>query len=468
MPKKTDTVVIGAGPGGYVAAIRLGQLGVKTLIIEKEYYGGVCLNVGCIPSKALITAAKTYKKIQTADTFGISVQGAKVDAKKMQEFKEGVVKKLTGGVKQLLKGNGVELMEGTARFTGKNTLEVKTKDGKESVEFKHAIIATGSRPIQIHGFEFDEKQVLSSTGALALTKVPKKLVIIGGGYIGLEIGCMYNNLGTEVTVVEMMDQLLPGTDEEVVKTLHRLLKKKGMDIHLEHKAAGIKKGKDGVTVTVEGKDGKKKEIKGDHVLVAVGRRPNTEELGLDRAGVKTNDKGLIKIDDKARSNVQHIFAIGDIVPGMALAHKASKEGTVAAEVIAGKKGASLDHKVVPAAVFTDPEIAYVGLDEKQAKKEGRKVKVGKFMFGANGRALGAAEAEGFVKIVADEDTGEVLGVQIIGPDASDLIAEPTLGIEMGAYTDDIGLTIHTHPTLAEAIHEAAEAAEGHAIHAMNK
>jgi dihydrolipoamide dehydrogenase len=467
MPIDTDAVVIGAGPGGYVAAIRLGQLGVKTLIVEREFYGGVCLNVGCIPSKALITAAKHHRKVREGEKFGIMAKGVEVDAKKLMAFKEDVVKRLTGGVAQLLKANKVQTLMGTARFTGKDTLEVDTGNGKETVRFKNAIIATGSRPIQIPGFPFDGKHVLDSTAALALEKIPRRLVVIGGGYIGLEIATMYHNLGVEVEVVEMLPQILTGQDSEITKHLHRILTKRGIQIHLESKASGVERTKDGVTVGVKTKDGKDLSLAGDHVLVAVGRSPNTKDLGLEAAGVEVGDKGLIATDKECRTNVRHIFAIGDITPGPALAHKASKEGSVAAEVIAGKKSA-LDHKVIPAAVFTDPEVATVGLTEDQAKEQGIAVKTGRFPFGANGRALGAGVSDGFVKIVADAKTEEVLGVHILGPDASDLIAEATLAIEMGAFLDDIALTIHTHPTLAEAVMEAAENAQGHAIHTVNR
>lgn len=468
MATETDTVVIGAGPGGYVAGIRLGQLGVKTLVIEKEFYGGVCLNVGCIPSKALITVAKHHRKLREGEKLGIIAKDVTVDADKIQGFKEDVVKRLTGGVQQLLKANKTQTMDGEARFKDKNTLEVKTKDGKtETVRFKNAIIATGSTPIQIPGFEFDNKAVLDSTGALALKKIPERLVVIGGGYIGLEIACMYHNMGTEVEVVEMMPHLLTGIDQELTKTLQRELKKRGMKFHMESKAKGVERTKNGVTVGIETKNGKEVEIKGDHVLVAVGRRPNTKNLGLENAGVKVNEKGIIETDDQARTNVKHIYALGDITPGPPLAHKASKEGIVAAEVISGKKS-GLDHKVVPAAVFTDPEIAYVGPTEEELKEKGVKYKVGKFPFAANGRALGAGEGTGFTKILSDKETEEVLAVHIIGPDASDLIAEGTLAIEMGAFLDDIALTIHTHPTLAETLMEAAEHAQGHAIHTANK
>lgn len=468
MATSVDTLVIGAGPGGYVAAIRLGQLGVKTLVIEREELGGVCLNVGCIPSKALISAGKLHKKAKEGEKFGLVIKEVGVDAKKLQEFKTSVVKKMTGGIGQLFKANKVEHLYGEAVFKDANTVEVKTRDGKsEKVTFKHCIVATGGRPIQIPGFEFDEDRVLSSTGALELAKIPKEIVIIGGGVIGLEIGCMLHNFGTKVTVIEMLPELLPGSDDEVAKTLHRLLKKRGMEIYTDAKATGMKKTKSSVTVDFEAKDGKKQSVKADHVLVAVGRRPNTDSVGLEKAGVKVGERGLIAIDHQGRTNVKHIFAIGDIVPGLPLAHKASKEGIVVAEVIAGKKSA-LDHKTIPAVVFTDPEVAWTGMSEKEAKEAGRKVKIGKFPFGANGRAVGNNEADGFTKLITDAETGEVLGCTIIGPDASDLIAEPTLAVEMGAFTEDIALTVHAHPTLAETLMEAAEHAQGHAIHTANR
>ncbi len=463
---KTDVLVIGAGPGGYVAAIRLGQLGIKTMIVEKEYFGGVCLNVGCIPSKALITGAKLVEKISHAAEIGISVGDVSVDFSKMQEWKSSVTERLTSGVRTLLKANKVDLLEGTARFKTPKVVEVETANGVETIEAGSTIIATGSRSIQIPGFDVDEKLILSSTGALALDKVPSKLVVIGGGYIGLELGMMYRKLGTEVDVVEMMDQVLPGFDADLSKLVSRSCKKQKINLHLQAKALGWKKKGGGVEVEIEDKNGKSKKLEGDHVLVTVGRRPNSENLGLEEIGV-TLERGFIQIDEKLQTSVPGIYAIGDVAGGLMLAHKASKEGEVAAEVIAGK-ATVMDVRAIPAVVFTDPEIATAGMSESEARAEGYDVKVGKFPFTANGRALTTRETEGFLKVISDAATDELLGVAIVGPEASDLIAEAGLAIEMGAAVEDIALTVHAHPTLAEGMMEAAKAAHGEAIHAVNK
>jgi dihydrolipoamide dehydrogenase len=465
--KRADAVVIGGGPGGYVCAIRLAQLGRNALVVEKEAVGGVCLNVGCIPSKALINASKTADKVRSADKMGVGVSGLRVDLEKMQDWKEGIVSRLTSGVGQLLKGNGVKVLPGTARLRDRTTVEVDGPEGKVAVETDHIVLATGSRPIQIPGFPFDEETVLSSTGALALRKVPPRLLVIGGGYIGLELGTVYSRLGSEVTVVEMMDQLLPGTDPDLVKVVHRGLKKRKVKVHLESRAVGMEQGGAGIVVQVEGAKGAH-SVECDKVLVSVGRRPNTENLGLEAAGVQVDEHGLIPTDQRCRTNVEGIYAIGDICHGLPLAHKASKEGEVAAEAIAGRPGAAMDVRAMPAVVFTEPEIATVGLSETEAREAGHEVRVGSFPFAASGRAMTTQETDGLVKVVADAGTDEVLGVQMVGPGVSDLIAEAALAVEMGASAADIGLTVHAHPTLAEALMEAAKAVHGEAVHILNK
>lgn len=466
MQKNVDALVIGAGPGGYVAAIRLAQLGKKVLLVEKASLGGVCLNVGCIPSKALITAAKTVEKLKKADTMGITVGSVSIDFPKMIGWKDGIVKKLTGGIGQLVKGNGGEVLTGTATFKGPKEVEVQTPDGLVTVHAENVIVATGSRPIEIPGFPFDGKRVISSTGALSLPEIPKRLVVIGGGYIGLELGMMYAKLGSAVTVVERMNQVLPGFDPEIAQLLMRQLKKLNVQVYLDTAAKGFVDGPEVARVQLD-QNGKALEVEADRILVTVGRRPNSEGLGLEKAGIQIDAKGHVPTDRQMRTNVPHIFAIGDVAGQPMLAHKASKEAEVAAEVIAGHN-AAMDVKAIPAVVFTDPEIGSVGLSEEAAKAEGFDVIVGKFPFAALGRAMTTGETDGFVKVVADKATQEVLGVHIVGPEASNLVAEAGLALEMGAFIDDLSLTVHAHPTLAEGLMEAAKAAVGEAIHALNR
>ena len=460
-------VVIGAGPGGYVAAIRLAQLGVKTTIIERGPLGGVCLNWGCIPSKAFIQAAKIVEHIRHAGDIGIEVAGEpKVDLKKMRDWKDGIVRQLTSGIGALLEKSGVTIVRGEASFESPTRLTVKGDDGKQSIDFAHAIIATGSRSMEIPGFAYDGKHLISSRHALDLDTVPKELIVIGGGVIGLEIGCYLNGFGTKVTVVELMDQILPGTDPEVVKTLGRTLKKRGVKVMTKTRASGWKKKGPGVEVTLVDAKDRESTLTADAILLSVGRRPNTEHLGLEQAGVRVDKRGFIQVDGQLRTNVAHIHAIGDITGPPQLAHKASKEGLVAAAVIAGQPEA-YDVRAMPAAIFTDPEIASVGLTEAEAKEQGYETTTGKFPFKALGKALASRESDGFVKIVANKEDDLVLGVHIIGAHASDLIAEATLAIETGACVEDIGLTVHTHPTMAESLMEAAEAVHGQAIHVFN-
>jgi dihydrolipoamide dehydrogenase len=468
MAREVDVFVVGAGPGGYVAAIRCGQLGLKTLVAERQWLGGVCNHVGCIPSKALITASKLYRKAQEAAEIGLTFTGSKVDWPKVQAWKADVVKRLSSGVSNLLKGNKVDLLMGTARLTGAHTAEVRTEDGKvEQVRFKSCILAAGSAPIEIPNFKIDGKRVLTSTEALELPALPKRLVIIGAGAIGLEIACFYANFGTKVTVIELMPQVLPGTDAEVARTLERFLRKRGIELFTGAKAQAAKVSSGGVVVEFEA-EGKPQRAEADHCLVAVGRRALTRELGLDAAGVKLHEKGWVAVNDRLQTNVPHIYAIGDLVGPPQLAHKASKEGIVAAEVIAGQKGAKRDFATIPGVIFTDPEVATAGLSEEEAKKAGYDVGVGKFPFSASGRALTARETEGFSKVVFDRKTHLVLGVHIVGPEASDLISEAALALEMGATTQDLALTVHPHPTLGEALMEAAEDAEGMGIHTLKR
>ena len=466
--ERYDAIVIGSGTGGYPAAIRLGQLGVKTLIIEKQNVGGVCLNVGCIPSKSLIYAAKMFDKVKHLGDLGITVPGAPtIDLVATQKWKETVVGKLTGGVRTLLKANKATLLEGTATFVAPNALEVKKADGSTvRVEAKSIVVATGSTPIEIPGFKFDGKRVIDSTGALALKELPKRMVVVGGGYIGLELGTVYAKLGTKVTVVEALPSILTGVDAECVKVVAHKLKKMGVEVILEAKAKGFEDKGDRAVVTIETKGGGTATLDADVVLVTVGRKPTTSGFGLDKIGVKL-ERGFIVTDKQQRTNVAGVYAVGDCTPGPMLAHKSTKEGEVAAEVIAGRR-AEMDARTIPAVVFTDPEIATTGLTEEQAKAQGKKVKVGKYPFAALGRALSVNETDGFAKIVADAETEEVLGVHVVGAAASDLISEAALAIEMGAVLHDISLTIHPHPTMPEALMEAAAAALGEAIHLVNR
>lgn len=469
MAQNFDTVVIGAGPGGYVAAIRSAQLGAKTAIIEREFLGGVCLNVGCIPSKAMISAAHFYHKAQhDAATMGILFKDLSVDYKQLLKWKTSVTEKMSGGVKQLLGGNGVTIISGEAEFKSSKEISVKSSKGVESITAKNFIVATGSRPIEIPGFKFDEKDIMSSTGALALDAAPKKLVVIGGGYIGLEITGYLAKFGTEVTVVEAGPAILNGVvDPECAQIVARKLKKSGVQVLLNAKAKGQKKVSGGYEVTIE-VGGKEEVLKCDKILVTVGRKPNSDQSNLKAAGLLIDERGFVKVDAQRRTNVPNIFAIGDIAGQPMLAHKASHEGVLVAEVISGANRV-YDAKTVPAVVFTDPEIASAGMMESEARAKGyTDLKIGKFPFAANGKATSLMETDGFVKMIADAKTNVLLGVHIVGPEASNLISEAVLAIEMGARIEDLALSIHPHPTLGETMMEAAEATLGHAIHVIQK
>ncbi|PFG12806.1 dihydrolipoyl dehydrogenase [Bacillus sp. es.036] len=461
-PIELDTLVVGAGPGGYVAAIRAAQLGQKVAIADKGTLGGVCLNVGCIPSKAMINASHKYESAKHSDDIGITAENVSVDMKKVQEWKSSVVDKLTGGVAGLMKSNKVDVISGEVYFVDKNTVRIMDEKNSQTYTFNNCIIATGSRPIELPSFKWS-KRVISSTGALALNEVPKKMVVIGGGYIGIELGTVYANFGTEVTILEGTKQILPGFEKQMSSLVSRRLKKKGnVEIITQALAQGVEETEDGVTVTAEIK-GETKTFDADYVLVTVGRKPNTNEIGLEELGVEMTDKGLVKIDKQCRTNFDNIYAIGDIVEGPALAHKASYEGKVAAEVIGGENSV-IDYLAIPAVVFSDPELASVGYTEQEAKDQGFEVKASKFPFGANGRALSLNDSEGFMKLITRKEDGLVIGAQIAGPNASDMIAELGLAIEAGMTAEDIALTIHAHPTLGEITMEAAEVALGTPIH----
>jgi dihydrolipoamide dehydrogenase len=462
---EVDVVVIGAGPGGYVAAIRAAQLGKKVVIVDRREIGGVCLNRGCIPSKALISAAHRYESAQHGENIGITASDVKVDFAKVQQWKQSIVEKLTGGVGQLLKGHKVEIVSGEAFFNAPNIVTVGSEDNATRYEFQHCIIATGSRPIELKPFPFGGR-ILSSDEALALQEIPKSMVVIGGGYIGVELGQTFAKFGTKVTILEGAEHILPGFEKQLIQPVSKNLKKSNVDIFTGALAQTSEATDKDVTVTFKVGE-EEKSVTADYVLVTVGRRPNTNDIGLESIGLKMTDRGLIEIDNQCRTNLPNVYAIGDIVPGAALAHKASYEGKVAAEAIAGLDSV-IDYKVIPAVVFSEPEIASVGLNETEAKEKGYHVLTGRFSFGANGRSLALDNTEGYVKIVADKETGVVVGSQIVGPEASNLIAELGLAIEMGATLEDIALTIHAHPTLGEIVMEAAEGALGHSVHQMNK
>ena len=452
-----DTVVIGSGPGGYVAAIRAAEMGQKVTVIESTFIGGVCLNVGCIPSKALINAGHRYQDALEASTFGINAKGADLDFTKTQEWKQNkVVHTLTSGVSMLFKKHKIDTIMGTAFLKDDHSLRVMQKDSAQTYTFKNLIIATGSRPIEIKGFKFG-KRILDSTGGLNLPEVPKEFVVIGGGYIGSELASAYANLGAHVTILEGTSSILPNFEKDMVQLVLNSFKKRGVTVITNAMAKEAEDTGKGVKVTYTA-DGKEQTIAADYVMVTVGRQPNTDDLGLDIVGVETTDRGLIKVDAQGRTNKPNIYAIGDIVPGAALAHKASYEGKVAAEAISGKASA-VDYKAMPAVCFTDPELATTGMTVAEAKDKGIKAKASKFPFAANGRALSLAQTEGFVRLVTNEN-GTVIGGQVAGAGASDLISELTVAVEGGLNVEDLALTIHPHPTLSEVIMDDAEVALG--------
>ncbi|MER2250973.1 dihydrolipoyl dehydrogenase [Methylorubrum podarium] len=463
-----DLVVIGTGPGGYVCAIRAAQLGLKTAVVEKRAtHGGTCLNIGCIPSKALLHASEAFEEANKHfSELGIDVGTPKLDLKKMQAFKQGGVDGNTKGVEFLLKKNKVDAYHGRGRIAGAGRVEVISDDGgNQMLETKNIVIATGSDVTRLPGVAIDEKTVVSSTGALELGAVPKRLVVIGAGVIGLELGSVWRRLGAEVTVIEYLDRVLPGMDGEVGKQFQRILAKQGMVFKLSTKVTGVEIGKKGgATVTVEpAQGGEAEKIEADVVLVAIGRVPYTEGLGLETVGVATDNKGRIETDSHYATNVTGIYAIGDVIAGPMLAHKAEDEGVAVAEILAGQSG-HVNYGVIPNVVYTFPEVASVGKTEEELKKDGIPYKAGKFPFTANGRAKANGTTDGFVKILADEKTDRVLGVHIVGADAGNLIAEVAVAMEFAASAEDIARTCHAHPTLTEAVKEAALAVDKRAIH----
>jgi dihydrolipoamide dehydrogenase len=460
-----DVVVIGGGPGGYVCAIRAAQLGNKTACIESRgALGGTCLNVGCIPSKSLLHASEMYSKAQNEfKHIGINTGALSLDLEKMMDHKAKSVEGLTKGIEFLFKKNKVTYLKGHGSFKDKNTLEVKDSSGSvQEIKAKNIIIATGSSVLSLPNIEIDEDIIVSSTGALSLKKVPKKLIVIGGGVIGLEMGSVWLRLGSEVEVIEYMDHITPGMDREICDNFLKILKKQGMKFHLSTKVLDVKKKSDGATVFVEN-NGQKMEMTGDIVLMSVGRKPNTDGLNLEAAGINKDQKGRISIDKKFKTNVDNIYAIGDVIEGPMLAHKAEDEGMAVAEFISGKYG-HVNHDTIPGVVYTSPEVAAVGKTEEQLKQAGIEYNVGKFPFMANSRAKINNDADGFVKILADKATDKILGVHMIGPDVGTMIAEVVLAMEFGASAEDIARTCHAHPTLTEAVREAALAVDKRAIH----
>lgn len=460
--KSYDVVVIGSGPGGYVCAIRAAQLGMKVACVEKrDTLGGTCLNIGCIPSKAMLAASEKFHEAEKSfSKMGIETGGVKLNLKEMMSFKDGVVEANTKGIEFLFKKNKIDWLKGEGKIVAKGEVDVAGK----IYGAKHIIIATGSDVVSLPGIEIDEKKIVSSTGALELNKVPKDMVVIGGGVIGLELGSVWSRLGANVTVIEFADQILPGMDDEIRKEAHKIFKRQGIKFKLSAKVTSAKSTKGGVDLTIEpAAGGDTENISTDVVLVSVGRKAYTDNLGLDSVGVETDERGRIKTDGHFKTNVDGVYAIGDVIAGPMLAHKAEDEGVVLAEMLDGQSG-HIDYNLIPSVVYTWPEVASVGQTEEQLKADGVKYKVGKFPFMANGRARAMNAMDGFVKIIADAQTDRVLGCHIIGPEAGTLIAEVTLGMEFGTSAEDIARTCHAHPTLEEVIKEAALAVDGRPLH----
>ena len=465
MSEKFQAVVIGGGPGGYVCAIRLAQLGFKTACVESRgTLGGTCLNVGCIPSKSLLNLSENFHKAKSFDQLGIEVGQIKLNLEKMMKNKDKAVDVLTKGVEFLFKKNKVSYFKGTGSLTKNNQVKIIDLNNKEILlDTDKIIISTGSEASELPGAKFDEKIIVSSTGALSLKSVPKKMLIVGGGYIGLEMGSVWSRLGSEVHVVEFLDHITPGMDKEISKEFMKILKKQGINFHMETKVENIKKNSDSATVTIQGKDGKKTQMETDVVLVSVGRKPNTNGLNLEKIGVELDDRKRIKTNKDFQTNVKNIYAIGDVIVGPMLAHKAEDEGIAVAENIAGQSG-HVNYNTIPGVIYTTPEVASIGQTEEQLKEKNIKYKIGKFSFMANSRAKAIDDSEGFVKILADEKTDKVLGAHLIGPHAGELIAEIGVAMEFGASSEDIARTCHAHPTFSEAVKEAALSVDKRAIH----
>ena len=465
MADKFQAVVIGGGPGGYVCAIRLAQLGLKTACVESRgSLGGTCLNIGCIPSKSLLNLSDEFHKVKHLSSKGIEIGDVKLNLSKMMKSKDKAVTVLTKGVEFLLKKNKVIYFKGKGSFKSKNEILIKDNQNKETIiETDKTIIATGSLPVSLPGIEFDEKIIVSSTGALKFEKVPKKMVVVGGGYIGLEMGSVWSRLGAEVHVVEFLDHITPGMDKEISSEFMKILKKQGIIFHMQHKVEKIKKNESGAIVSTTDKYGTKKDFNCDVVLISVGRKPNTNGLNLEKVNIDLDNKSRIKVDKNFKTNLDNVFAIGDVIAGPMLAHKAEDEGIAVAENIAGQSG-HVNYDIIPGVIYTTPEVASIGKTEEQLKELNIKYKIGKFSFMANSRAKAIDDAEGFVKILADEKTDKVLGAHLIGPHAGELIAEIGVAMEFGASSEDIARTCHAHPTFSEAVKEAALSVDKRAIH----
>ncbi|MBV9719709.1 MAG: dihydrolipoyl dehydrogenase [Candidatus Eremiobacteraeota bacterium] len=467
--RQVDAAVIGAGPGGYHVAIRLGQLGKKVVCIDRDEVGGVCLNWGCIPTKALLHVGEVIRHIERAGTLGLTVPKAQVEREAVAKFKNDVVNANVGGVKTLFKANNVEFLRGEASFVSPTQIEVKGDGETVRVTAHDIVIATGSAPVDVGAWPRDGETIVNSDDAVQLGRIPKRLLVIGGGVIGLEFATVYRRLGADVLVVEMMPQIITGTDLEIGKTLGRILKKQGIEIMLSTKVGKLEKQGSGVRATFngEGTGGKDESREFDMVLVAVGRRPVTDRLELKAAGIDVDERGFIAVDRQQRTKVPNIFAIGDVTGMPLLAHRAMKQGVIAAEVINGDRSAAFDPVAVPNCIYTDPEVATVGLSEEEAKAAGFEVRIGKFPLTASGRARTMNETEGLIKLVADAKTDALLGMHVVAPQAESLIGEGVIALEMGATLEDIGLSVHPHPTFTEGIMDAAEAAHGKAIHVLN-
>ena len=465
MSEKFDVTVIGGGPAGYVCAIRASQLGLKTACIEsRETLGGTCLNIGCIPSKSLLNLSESFHKAQNLSKIGIETGDIKLNLPKMMKNKDKAVTILTKGVEFLLKKNKVNYIKGKGSLLGDNKVSIRTKDNQtKTIESKNIIISTGSEAAELPGVKFDEKKILSSTGALSMSKVPKKMIIIGGGYIGLEMGSVWSRLGSEVHVIEYLDHITPGLDKEISNEFMKILKKQKINFHLNTEVKKVLKTENGVTIETNDTQNNKNVFNGDVVLVSVGRKPYTESLNLEKVRIACDEKGRIKVNNKFQTNVKNIYAIGDVINGPMLAHKAEEEGIAVAELIAGQAG-HVNYDLIPGVIYTSPEVAYVGKNEEELKKNNINYKVGKFPFMANSRAKAIDQPEGFVKILADYKTDKVLGVHIIGPHAGEMIAEMSVAMEFGASSEDIARTCHAHPTFSEAIKEAALSVDKRQIH----